>query len=293
LVRQLEGKPETMPGSFVEESLRGSVTDLLLRVRLKGRRRVYVYCLIEHKRTDAPEVMLQLLRYLSALYDELARQHGPRLLPLVIPLVVYNGGRPWRGPRRFSDLLERRSSRLGLDFGMVLLDLNSTPAQQLSSHRALLGGLLSLKVASSRPELQRPLVLRSMEALSTQPSTKRLFVRYLLRVADQKTHRLLNQTLREAMQGKDDVVPTIAQYLQKKGYQRGKRQGIKLGREEGREEGREATLRQALRRVLISRFKKLTPTHDALLAEADLPALEAWFDRALEARSLRALFQTH
>jgi hypothetical protein len=53
------------------------------------------------------------------------------------------------------------------------------------------------------------------------------------------------------------------------------------------------TLRHALRRVLISRFRKLSADQEALLAGADLPTLERWFDRSLEARTLRALFQTH
>jgi predicted transposase YdaD len=207
LALRLDGKPVAMPESFVEESLRGSVTDLLLRVRLKGRRPVYVYCLVEHKRTDEPAVMLQLLRYLSALYDELARKHGHRNLPLVVPLVVYNGGRPWRGPRRFSDLLERRAGRLGLDFGMVLVDLCALPVDALSQHRTLRGGLLGLKVASSPPEVQGDIVQQAAATLAAEPSTQRLFLRYLLRIVDQKTLPVVKQVLREALKGKETKCP--------------------------------------------------------------------------------------
>ena len=110
-VRRFAGPPEALPESFVDEALRASVADLLLRVPLRGGEETFVYVLLEHKRTDEGAVMIQLLRYLTLIYERLARTHRGKALPPVVPLIVYNGDRPWRGyiPRHESSLFIRAS----------------------------------------------------------------------------------------------------------------------------------------------------------------------------------------
>lgn len=130
--------------------MREHVTDVLVRVRLRGRRRAYVYLLLEHKRVSGRAVMFQVLRYLSAVYEHLARVHRGRV-PCVLPLIVYNGLKAWTSSRRFLDFVEPqgRPREGSLDFQItVLLDLGATPITKLSSHRGLRGGLLGLKIAA-------------------------------------------------------------------------------------------------------------------------------------------------
>ena len=51
-----EDPPVPLDGSFVDEELRGSQSDKLLRVRLRSGRRAYVYALLEHNIWFAPEL---------------------------------------------------------------------------------------------------------------------------------------------------------------------------------------------------------------------------------------------
>lgn len=69
--------------------------------------------------------------------------------------------------------------------------------------------------------------------------------------------------------------------------QRGKQEGLQKGRQEGQQEG-EARL---LLRLLTRRFGELPADTVTRIQRADLPQLEAWSDRVLDARSLAEVFQ--
>ena len=298
-VRRFAGPPEALPGSFVSETLRESVADLLLRVPLRGGEETFVYCLVEHKRTDAASVMLQLLRYLAQIYERLARTHRRRRLPPVVPLIVYNGEDGWRGPRRFSELVDLSPElrRVTLDFGVVLLDLGTEPIGRLSAHRTLNGGLLGLRVAAAKPSEQESLIHQTLEALAHDPSTLQLFLQYLVRVARRMALPVLRRAIEDERSGKDQGMQTIAEYLESKGFRRGERRGLEKGlargREEGREQGREEGLRLALRQVLTRRFKRVSAASEAKIVSADERTLQAWLGRALTARSLKQVFRDH
>jgi len=290
-VRRFKGPPVAVPETFVDQALRASVTDLLLRQPLRGGDEAFVYCLVEHKRTDEATVMPQLLRYLSAIYERLARTHRRGEIPPVVPIVVYNGDNHWRGPRRFSDLLDATPElkRLTVDFGIVLLDVGAEPIARLSKNRILRGGLLGLRVAASPPAKQAAVVLKSVEALRDDPSTVELFLRYFQSVAPRAALEVLRRAVRES-DSKESVMQSIADYLEQRGYRRGERKGLKAGLVRGREEGREVTLRRMVLQVLLTRFKKLARSVESKLANADAATLERWHQKALTCQSVAAVF---
>lgn len=86
-------------GSVVDDDLREHQADLLFTVRI-GRRRAVIYLLLEHKAQARRRTALQMQRYVLRILE----LHGRgRRLPLVIPIVIHHGRRPWRGP---TDLLQ-------------------------------------------------------------------------------------------------------------------------------------------------------------------------------------------
>jgi flagellar biosynthesis/type III secretory pathway protein FliH len=66
-------------------------------------------------------------------------------------------------------------------------------------------------------------------------------------------------------------------------------EGREQGREEGREEGRKATLT----RLLTRRFGPLSEEAQQRLQGATLVQLDLWFDRAIDAPTLEAVFGNH
>lgn len=136
LVACMSGAPTLLLESFVEASLKGTEADVVLRLPLRGGD-AHVYCVLEHKRTAERHVLVQVLRYVTALTAWQVKNAPQRPPPLVVPLVIYNGERRWRGPRRFREVLDvpRRLQRLGVDFEVRVLDVGVEPLRRLSGTR--------------------------------------------------------------------------------------------------------------------------------------------------------------
>lgn len=302
LVARFSGPPQPLPEHFVDDSLKASIVDQALRVPLRGGRAGYVYCLLEHKSTPDVFVLVQVLRYVAALYVRLAKQVGPGgALPPVVALIVYNGAPSWRGPRRFSELIGAQGTlrRFCIDFEVVLLNLTAEPASRIARHGTLKGGLLALKTAAASGPRQPALIRSVISTMKNDPSTLRTFLGYLGAVSGKGGLPLVQRALED--EGQEDAMQTINQYLEMLGRRKGMRAGIKKGLEEGLEkglergieQGQELALRRSLTRVLKKRFKKLPASVEAKLAEADAASLDAWLDAAMDARSLRAVFAPH
>lgn len=96
--------------SFVSSDLKGREGDLLWKLHLRDGRAVYVYLLIEHQSRVDRFMAVRLMAYVSLLYQALIKEGEltpEGRLPLVIPLVLYNGEPEWWAPRELYDLIER------------------------------------------------------------------------------------------------------------------------------------------------------------------------------------------
>lgn len=81
-------------GSFVEENLRASYSDILYALQTRDGPG-YIYVLIEHQSTPDKLMPFRLMRYtLAAMQQHLDAGHST--LPLVIPMLFYHGSiSPW------------------------------------------------------------------------------------------------------------------------------------------------------------------------------------------------------
>jgi predicted transposase/invertase (TIGR01784 family) len=85
-------------GSFVDAELRWRHSDVLLSTRLDGHEAL-VYVLIEHQSKPDPLMAWRMLRYLVRIWDRFLTEHPKALrLPLIVPVVVHEGARPWSAP---------------------------------------------------------------------------------------------------------------------------------------------------------------------------------------------------
>ncbi|HEX4963281.1 MAG TPA: Rpn family recombination-promoting nuclease/putative transposase [Thermoanaerobaculia bacterium] len=120
---------ERVSGSFVSDKLRERHTDLIWRLRLTdGEGGFFLYVLLELQSTPDPFMAVRLMSYAGLLFEAIVRQEklkGGDLLPAVLSIVLYNGKRPWNGPRDLASFfppappgLQRRLP----DFSYVLLD---------------------------------------------------------------------------------------------------------------------------------------------------------------------------
>lgn len=102
---RIAGPPEVLSEHFIDKKLKTRIADAVLRAPLKGGGELVVYVIVEHKREEAAEDLLQVGQYVLDLYRWLLAKHGVPMPP-VVPLIIYNGRVPWRGARSFHELID-------------------------------------------------------------------------------------------------------------------------------------------------------------------------------------------
>ena len=106
-----------LPAEYVSDELRKRMGDTVWAMRLRDGR--HVLAMLEFQSRDDPMMALRILVYTGLLYQELVRNDAPvldggRLLPAVLPVVLYNGTTPWRAARESADLIQPVGSALEL-----------------------------------------------------------------------------------------------------------------------------------------------------------------------------------
>ena len=277
---------ERVNASYVSDSLRGRCDDVVWRVRYSDRW-LYVYLLLEFQSTDDPWMALRIWAYVALLYQDLVR--GKQLglsgrLPPVLPIVLYNGERPWQAAVEVGDLVEEVPG--GLDhyrprMRYFLLDEGRIVQGELQELKNLAAALFRLEQSREPEDILR--VVRSLLvwlAAPEQASLNRAFTVWVEKVlmparlpgvGIPHLHNLTEAETMLAERVKKWTEDWKAQGLEKgleQGLEKGLEKGLKKGLEKGRQEG-ESGARRAIARALLDVI-----ADDALLAERTGLAVE-------------------
>ena len=96
--------------SSVDEQLTRREGDALFSVSLGGREAL-LYVLLEHQSTEDPFMALRILEYLTRIWRRWRQEHPQATrLPVIVPVVLFQGPDGWTAPTRFEDLLEVEES---------------------------------------------------------------------------------------------------------------------------------------------------------------------------------------
>ena len=254
-----------LPASFVSEDLQQRHGDLVWRIRFRDDRWLYLVLLLEFQATVDPAMALRMLTYTALLYqrldaDGVLRDH--RALPPVLPVVLYNGRRPWTASVEMTDLVAvgsdllapyQPSQRYYLLDGARVADAD-LPADNLVS--ALIGLEKTRDAARLREALQ---ALSDLLRAQGDDHLTQAFVTWLhqgLRFAGplpsgegdplaqlQETQTMLEENVREwtrelLEQGRAQGIEQGIEQGRAQGVEQGRAQGIEQGRAQGIEQGR-------------------------------------------------------
>src|SRR5512145_1152396 len=126
-----------VPGTFVDEEMRGSQADLLYTVRCADQQAL-LYVLLEHKSEVDRWTLLQLLRYMLRIWEQcLAQKPPPCTLPPIIPVIVHHSETGWTAPAKFQGLFDAslmgdaEFRRLTPEFEVLLDDISGQSDEAL------------------------------------------------------------------------------------------------------------------------------------------------------------------
>jgi predicted transposase YdaD len=277
-----------LPGTFVDESMRGSQADLLFAVR-RADEELWLYVLMEHKSEVDRWTLLQLLRYMLRIWERnLAEKTPPSTLSPIIPVIVHHSETGWTAPTHFQGLFNATAMadaelrRLTPEFQVELDDLSHRSDQDIRA-RAM-GPVATLDLLFLRDGRREGRILEELvawadlfRAVLVLPDGQRAIVRlfsYLSRVAPNLNLKELTERVRRTIPETESVVMTLAEQLLEQGEKRGIEKGIEKG------------YRAVVRRQIELKFGELDSITLARLEAADERTLERYIERVLTASSV-------
>ncbi len=268
---------ELVPTRYVSRFLDQRESDIVWRVRYgRGEQEwFYVYVLMELQSSVQRFMALRLWAYIALFYQNLLKQKQLtplRLLPPVLPIVLYNGERPWSAPLVLADLIQPVEGLKRPGFEYVVLDASHHPAEDLRPVEDVVSGVFLMEQVEDFTDLE--VVLDQLEELVTDPELEEdlsLLVSSVvgkLALSGEKIPRL--KTLQEV---RNMLAERVARWP-------------KQWREQGRQEGKAELLRDLAGR----RFGELPEWVLDRFDRADLDTLNRWSFRLLDAERLEDVF---
>jgi len=293
---------ELHSGSYIDEEFKHTSSDMLYSAYLLDKsEKVYLYILAEHQSSVYYYMPLRLWRYTGAIWHEhlkkckIDKKAGAKL-PLVVPLVFYNGPKRYDGPRDIKEIidapLEFIEQFLYMPFHLV--DTNDIEDEELREQRWSDLMEFAMKRAFEREALQvvESLLERLNWVYQEQNSVANNFadsvLRYFLSQVGTTNPTRLKKTLELGLFDStgDKAMIMLGDYL----AEQRKDSWLQEGREEGRQEGRQEGITILLRQ-LERKFGAVSPKYWELIQSADSKTLLKWAEKILDTNDIKEIFE--
>jgi len=263
-------------------------SDMVWRIPRHSGGDTYLLVLLEFQSTSDPWMALRVLVYTGLLWQHLIKED--RLLPdgrlpPVLPIVLYNGKKPWAASDTLRPLIGLADgSRLWKwqpDMSYYVIDEGRLAKGDLAKHRGLVALLFRLESARGRKQIAA--VMNGLLAwFAANPAYSRLLPLFT---------ELLRSVAGPNMLGlrfPDEILEVRSMFAEN--FNDMVLELKKTGRRQGRKEGRQEGKAEMLQRLLERRFGSLPDWVVQRIAPADAVALEEWCLRVLDAKSLEEVF---
>ena len=233
-----------------------------------------LYFVFEHKSYPDPGVLLQILSYMTILWDEEIKKN--KTLTSVIPVVIYHGTASWNVTTHFQGQfhsLDEIVKPYTPEFNYVLVDLTQLTNEEIEEKAKatpfLMASLLLMKLVALRDIEDITKITVIIKLPEEEKSILFLYLFYALDVDQNTMHRIAREL------GGEEIMPSLAEKLIKQGKQEGE---IK-GKSEGKLEGKQTLLVKLLRRkfgpssVSFSDEKRIRSVIDEVKLDAAAEAI--------------------
>ena len=272
--------------SFVSAEHKNRESDLIWKFRRRdGGEPVFVYLLMEFQSRPDPSMPVRLMAYVSLFYQELMKDQpaaGWKNLPLVIPMVVYNGTEPWNVARDLGSMigsLDPSAEIYRPQLRYLLVDEARYPREELAALANPVAELFRIEQSRDWREVEASFHRLQETIPPGEDSLRRAFGTWLKKVILPRLGRPPEEvaevtTLEE---GAPMLLDSIDRWTRET-------------REEGLQEGLQKGEARVLLRLLRMKFGPLAPEVEERVSSTDADRLLEWTDRVLTAERLQDVF---
>ena len=246
-LEQVRYESETLVG----ERLGRKVVDVLFSVPYKGRKS-FIYILIEHQSTVEKWMALRLILYVLSILEDLVHKSKGKLeaLPVVFPMVYYNGEAEYHGCLNLCELSEDPEVfKEILTQDMTLINTHQVDEESLKVNawffvfHMLMKNVWDDEIRSVLLDLIPYMLQIEQEATGVDFIVKSL--NYVMASARNCDIEVVQEVAEQLQRAGGDLM-TVVEQLLKKGREQGIEQGLEKGLEQGLEQGLEKGLEQGL-----------------------------------------------
>lgn len=223
--------------SFVELDLTDKYSDVIFSAKFNNTDG-YIYLLLEHQSAADPFMAFRLFKYMTNICDRyLTENPGAKHLPLIYPLIYFNGIQKYNVSRNLWDLF--KSSELAREFwtnDYQLVNVHEIPDEELK--KRTWSGILDffMKHINERKLLSRwqeiAYMLPEIINVNTGYDYIEMLLCYTLTKIDQsdkmKLEKLLTSKLSQETGAK--IMGSLAHHWEQIGEARGEAKGIQIGK---------------------------------------------------------------
>ena len=264
-------------------------SDVIWRFRRKdGGEPVFVYILMEFQSRPDPSMPVRLMSYVGLLYQRLMASRSRKSwkkLPLVIPVVVYNGVEPWDVSTDLGSLigdLDPSAEIYRPQLRYLLVDESAYPREELAALDNPVAELFRIETSRNGWEIRLSVHRLRQRIPPDEATLRRAFETWLAKVV---LPRLSGEEASETLT-LEEIETVLLENID-----RWNRELREEGRQEGRAEGRQEAAAQMLLRQLRLKFGPLAPEAEERVRSTDADRLLEWSERILSAEHLQEVFR--
>lgn len=243
--------------SFVDDKLRMRVADLLFSVNF-NQDPGYIYLLMEHASKPDRLLPYRMLQYTLSIIDQhLRKSKNNKKLPLVVPLILYTGNKPYTYSTDFFELFgeEKDLARSIFLTPYQLIDLNKIPDETLKEAYYWFGAA-ALTAKHIRDFDLVPLIKSMIELLERLKKEGlddyvHLTLSYMFTTGEVRDKEEFRDIIRSGLSERDEeIVMTLAEQYRQIGYQEAMvlvEQHVQKGKLEGKLEALHETVLNLLK----------------------------------------------
>ena len=229
---------ELLDKSFVSDHYKETESDIIYKVKLKGRD-LYIIILLEFQSTIDRFMSLRFLNYISNFLMDFVQsaKQKPRSLPAVFPLLLYNGDKKWTAPQALDQLIDGNEllGNYGIRFQYFKIAENEFSKEKLLKISNLISTLFLAEAYYDPKELEERLI-----SLFEKEEDKRGISLLLNWFFNLREHGRISpgdyDKLERVYKDKEEVREMLITALKKEKqaiYEEGKQDGIQEGLQEG------------------------------------------------------------
>mgnify|MGYP003321209020 FL=1 len=232
--------------SYIEEDLKRRFSDIVYSIKHKDnpKETAFVYALAEHQSTPDYWIALRLFKYMLLLCERHKKKKDK--LPLVVPLVLYNGKTEYTAPKSFWELFNNPDmAKSIMSDNYQLIDLQSMSDDEIKSkpHLGMFNFFMKHIYQKNMLELWQQFLTEFTQSILIDKEQGYIYIKKLLwytssKVETEKTDELNKLILSHLPDDEgENIMRTIADHYIDEGLEKGMVLGIEKGKAEGEAQG--------------------------------------------------------